>query len=95
MTPAEARELLDDIAVDDLLTAIREFPHFLTAYRLGACATAEPAVALLHAYDLLMPERRAACVEAARLAGLERFVPDRLALERSKAIALARGKGVP
>jgi hypothetical protein len=92
MTPGEAREILDNVAADDPLTALREFPDLLDPYRLSACALAEPAAALAYAHDLLTPEQRIACDEAVRERGLLRYVPDRLAAERRRLIAMARGE---
>jgi hypothetical protein len=73
MTREEALELLDDMAADDPLTALREYPECLSPYRLDACATAEPEAALIHVYDRLTPERQAYCTEAARRNDLRRF----------------------
>jgi hypothetical protein len=93
VTLEEALWILDDWAADNPLEALRAgYAEHLSEYRLDACATAEPAAALVHAYNLLTPERQAWCAEAARHAGLQRFVPDRLAPERRKAIAIARGE---
>jgi hypothetical protein len=93
VTEQEALDAFDDYAAEYPLEALREFAIYLDDYRLDACATAEPAAALIHAFDLLTPHRRAACGEAACLANLQRFMPDRLVLERRRAIALARGEG--
>ena len=95
MSPEEAAEILDNWAADDPLAALREIADLLTPYRLDAAATLEPAAALVHAFDLLSPERRSYCLAAARAADLQRYVPDRLAPERRKAIALARGEDAP
>jgi hypothetical protein len=86
----KAMERLDDWAADNSLEALREIPDLLTEYRLDACALAEPAAALIHAYDLLTPERRAYCEAAARQVGLKRYIPDRLAPERRMALGMAR-----
>jgi hypothetical protein len=90
-TLEEALECLDDWAADNPLEALREFAECLSDYRLDACALAEPAAALIYAYDRLMPERQRWCIEAARQADLQRFIPDRLIRERRIAIARARG----
>jgi hypothetical protein len=87
----EDLEYLEDHATENPLYALREYPHLLSEYRLDACAVAEPAAALLYAYDLLTPERRAWCTEAAREVALSHFVPDRLQPERRLALARARG----
>ena len=92
MTREEALEILDDIAADDPLHALREFPHLIDPYRLDACASAEPAAALVHAYHLLTPERRATCEAAAR--SLHRFIPDRLEPERRVVLGIKREAAV-
>jgi hypothetical protein len=90
-TAADVREAIDDAAADDPLMALREMAELLSPYRLDCCAVAEPAAALIHAYDLLTSERRAWCAEAAKRDDLQRFVPDRLEPERRIVIARARG----
>jgi hypothetical protein len=89
MTELEIDEVLDDVAADDPLHALREFPPWLSGHRLDACALAEPAAALLYAFDLLTPERRTWC--AAARGDLKHFVPDRLELERRRALGLGDG----
>jgi hypothetical protein len=91
-TVQEALDWLDDRAAEHPREALRQYPEYLSAYRLDACATAEPAAALVHAYDLLTPERRAACAAAARDVGLKRFIPDRLELERREALRRLEGR---
>jgi hypothetical protein len=88
-----ALEALDNFAADDPLTALREYADCLSEYRLDMCAIAEPAAAMVHAWDLLTPERQVACLEAAQAADLQRFIPDRLAPERRKAIEMVREFG--
>jgi hypothetical protein len=83
-TYQEALEALDDWASDNPLEALREYADYLSPYRLDACATAEPAAALIHAADRLTPERQAWCEAAA---GELTYFPDRLEPERRKAIA--------
>jgi hypothetical protein len=83
----EALDWLDDFAAEHPLEALRAgYAKHLSPYRLDACAIAEPATALIHAYHLLTPERRAACAEAARAADLRRFIPDRLEPERREVL---------
>jgi hypothetical protein len=82
VTYEHAMETLDDWAADHPLEALREYAEYLPDYRLDACATAEPAAALVHAFGLLTDERRAWCLEQARGTDLNRFVPDRLEHER-------------
>jgi hypothetical protein len=94
VTREQALEILDNFAADDPLTALREYADCLTEYRLDMCAIAEPAAALVHAWDLLTTTRQAYCVEAARAADLTRYVPDRIAPERRKAIEMVRGFGL-
>jgi hypothetical protein len=89
-TYQEAREWLDDWCADHPLEALREYSEYLSPYRLDACATVEPAAALVHAADRLTPERRAWCESAA--ADLRRFVPDRLEVERRAALRLREGR---
>jgi hypothetical protein len=91
ITRAQALELIDNWAADDPLTALREHPDLLSEYRVDMCAISEPAAALVHALDLITPARQAYCIETARTADLFRYVPDRLAPERRKAIDLVRG----
>ena len=91
-TVQEALDWLDDFAAENPLTALREYAEYLSDYRLDACATAEPAAALIHAYDLLSPEQRAKCAAAARTADLDRFVPDRLAPERREMLRRLEGR---
>jgi hypothetical protein len=91
VTRQQALEALDNWGADDPLDALRNYPEYLSDYRLDMCAIAEPAAALVHAWDMLTPSRQAYCIEAARAADLTRYVPDRLALERRKAIELVRG----
>jgi hypothetical protein len=89
-TIAEALETLDDLAADDPLEVFRRgWARYLSAYRLDVCATAEPAAALIHAADLLTPERGAWC--EARSADITRFIPDYLEPERRAAIARRGG----
>ena len=88
----EALERLDDWAADHPLEALRDYGEWLSPYRLDVCATAEPAAALVHAYDRLTPERRAACERAG--AALRHFVPDRLEPERRIVLGLAN-RGAP
>ena len=90
-THYEALEALDDFAADQPLEALREYADLLSAFRLDACALAEPEAALIHAGELLTPERRAWCEAAAGRNGLRRYVPDRLEPERRAAIAIAEG----
>jgi hypothetical protein len=90
-TCQHALEALDDWSADHPLEALREYAECLSPSRLDACATAEPAAALIHADRLLTPERRAWCAKAAQQSALQRFVPDRLVLERRIVIARARG----
>ena len=71
-THYEAMERLDDWAADNPLEPLREYAEYLSAYRLDACAVAEPAAALIHADHLLTPERRAWCTEEARRDALQR-----------------------
>ena len=61
MSPKEADEILDNWAADNPLPALREIANWLTPYRLNACALAEPAAALVHAFDLLTEEQRPGC----------------------------------
>jgi hypothetical protein len=75
----EPPEFLDDLAADDPLRALREFPECLSDYRLDVCATIEPLAALTYAHDLVTPNRRRLCEAATQ--GL-RFFPDRLERER-------------
>jgi hypothetical protein len=93
VTRQQALEALDDWAAEDPLDALRSYPEYLTPYRLDACAIAEPAAAMVHAWHLLTPERQAYCIEAAREVDLHRFIPDRLAPERRKAIEMVREFG--
>jgi hypothetical protein len=89
----ELDEWIDDWAAEHPLQALREgFAGYLSAYRLDACATAEPIAALVHAYDLLTPERRAWCLARARDDDLARFIPDRIAPERRAAIRRREGQ---
>jgi hypothetical protein len=101
-TVQEALDWLDDSAAEHPLEALsehplealREYANYLSEYRFDACATAEPAAALIHAYHLLTPERRVVCAAAARSVDLKRFIPDRLAQERREALAQAGGQSV-
>jgi hypothetical protein len=93
VTRQQALEALDNWAAEDPLDALRSYPEYLTPYRLDACAIAEPAAAMVHAWHLLTPERQAYCIEAAREVDLHRFIPDRLAPERRKAIEMVREFG--
>jgi hypothetical protein len=90
-TLGQLLELIDDLAADDPLWALRELPEYLSPYRLDCCATAEPEAALLYAEDLLTPERRAACEAASAITRTCRFFPDRLGPERLKALLRSRG----
>ena len=83
---AHVLSVLDDYAADYPLEALREFAPWLAPWRLDACATCEPAAALLYADHLLTPERRTYCTEAAKAAGIDRFIPDHLERERREAI---------
>jgi hypothetical protein len=83
---ASVLSVIDDYAADYPLEALRQFAEWLKPWRLDACATCEPAAALLYAEHLLTPDRRSYCIEAAKAAGLNRFVPDRLERERREAI---------
>jgi hypothetical protein len=86
----EALECLDDFAAERPLEALRRgYAKYLSHYRLDACATAEPAAALVHAYDRLSPERRAWCLTQT---GDLRFVPDHLEPERREAIRRREGR---
>jgi hypothetical protein len=89
--PDEAIEWLDNWAADHPLEALRQHAEYLSPYRLDACATAEPAAALIHAYHRLTPGRRAGCAGAARHADLKRFIPDRLEQERREALRRLEG----
>jgi hypothetical protein len=88
-TLQEAIERLDDWAAEHPLDALRQYAEYLSEYRLDACATAEPAAALVHAYDRLTPERRRSC-EA--ITGKIRYFPDRLEPERREALRQAEGR---
>jgi hypothetical protein len=90
-TVQEALDWLDDFAAEHPLEALREYADYLSEYRLDACAAAEPAAALIHAYHRLTPGRSAACAEAARDADLKRFIPDRLEPERREALRRLEG----
>jgi hypothetical protein len=83
---ASVLSVLDDYAANHPLEALREFAEWLKPWRLDACAICEPAAALLYAEHLLTPNRLSYCLEAAKTAGLDRFVPDRLERERREAI---------
>jgi hypothetical protein len=91
-TVQEALDWLDDFAAELPLEALREYADYLSEYRFDACATAEPAAALIHAYHLLTPERRVVCAAAARSVDLKRFIPDRLAQERREALRRLEGR---
>jgi hypothetical protein len=91
-TVQEALDWLGDFAAERPLEALREYAGYLSEYRLDACATAEPAAALIHAYHLLTPERRVLCAAAARSVNLKRFIPDRLAQERREALRRREGR---
>jgi hypothetical protein len=90
VTREQALEILDNYAADDPLEALRNYAECLSEYRIDMCAIAEPAAAIAHAWDLLTPERQAYCIEAARTVDLNRYIPDRLAPERPKAIEIVR-----
>ena len=87
----EYLEEVDDAAADGPLWALRTIPDHLSAYRLDACALAEPLAALTSAYDLLTDERRAAC-EAACPAKSVRYIPDHYAPERMQVLRRAEGR---
>jgi hypothetical protein len=91
-TAEEALEWLDDWAAENPLDALREYAEYVSPYRLDACATAEPAAALIHAYHLVTPERRVLCAAGARSVDLKRFMPDRLAQERREALRRLGGR---
>jgi hypothetical protein len=83
---ASVLSAIDDFGADYPLEALRSFAAWLKPWRLDACAICEPAAALLYADHLLTPQRRAYCTEAAKAAGLDRFIPDHLERERREAI---------
>jgi hypothetical protein len=90
-TRQEAFDAIDDRAADHPLEALRDYAEYLSAYRLDACATAESLAALIHAWDLLTPERREACTEASPL-HRTKYVPNRLAFERLTARLRKEGR---
>jgi hypothetical protein len=94
VTRQQALEMLDNWAAEDPLDALRNYAECLSEYRIDMCAIAEPAAAIVHAWDLLTPERQRYCIEAAREIDLKRFIPDRLAPERRKALELVREFGL-
>jgi hypothetical protein len=93
VTQQQALEILDDWATENPLDALLNYGDCLSAFRLNACALAEPAAALAYAYDLLGLEQIARCQAAVISAGMNRFVLDSRAAERRALIARARGLG--
>jgi hypothetical protein len=89
-TIEEALEWLDNWVAENPLDSLREYAEHLSPYRLDACATAEPAAALIHAYHLLTPERRVLCAAAASSVDLKRLIADRLAHRSSRPACCSR-----
>jgi hypothetical protein len=91
VTETQFDEIIDDLATDDPLWALRHVADYLSGFRLDACATAEPEAALLYAEDLLTPERRATCEAAAPITRIARYFPDRIGQERLATLQRLRG----
>ena len=95
-TRQQALEWLDDYAAEHPLAALREdYAEYCSAHRIDAMALAEPAAALVYAFEHLTPERREWCAREAQVRNMATYVPDRLAKERLIALRSVLNQLIP